>query len=194
MHARRPEFKDLVERALQRELTARRELRPHAQLAIPPNATPSAIAEAYSRLRGRYDAAAFVEYGQSVVAAAQSITDLLQIAYASMLQPEPPSGSEPKALPKLEAKPRGDETCRALETLRGAIERRLVEAQTHRLARRLHDAIRVFESVLVLDRKNAVAQEGLRELRAEVEPKRPSTLSRMFGRFFRRQAVVVGSR
>jgi hypothetical protein len=88
MHARRPEFKDLVERALQRELATRRELRPHAQLAIPPNATPSAAEEAYQRLRARYDATAFAEYGPVAVSAATSIADLLRVAYESMRQPE----------------------------------------------------------------------------------------------------------
>jgi hypothetical protein len=193
MHARRPEFKDLVERALQRELTARRELRPHAQLAIQPNAPQSAVEEAYQRLRGRYDAVAFAEYGPVAVAAAQSIADLLRTARDAMLQPAPVQRSEAATLPKLEPKSRADETCRALETLRGAIDRRLAEAQAHRSAGRLQDAARVFESVLVLDRQNQIAEDAVRELRAAIEPKRRNSWSRMFGRLFGRRSSVGGT-
>jgi hypothetical protein len=187
MHARRPEFKDLVERALHRELTTRRELRPHAQLAIQPNAPVAAVEEAYQRLRARYDASAFAEYGAVAVDAATSIADLLRVAYESMRQPARAEPNDVKPLPILQPKPRADETCRALETLRGAIDRRLREALAHRAAGRLHDAIRVFESVLVLDRQNLVAHEAVRDLRAQLEPKRASTFSRMFGRLFGRR-------
>lgn len=188
MHMRRPEFKDLVERALQRELTARRELRPHAQLAIQPSAPQSAVEEAYQRLRGRYDAAAFAEYGPVAVAAAQSIAALLRAARDAMLQPAPVQPREAATLPRLEPKPRADETCRALETLRGAIRRRLAEAEAHRAAGRLLDAVRGFESVLVLDRQSQIAREAVRELRAALEPQRPSSWSRMLGRLFGRAA------
>jgi DNA-binding transcriptional MocR family regulator len=191
MHARRPEFRDLIERSLQRELTARRELRPHAQLAIQPNAPRAAVEEAYQRLRARYDANAFAEYGDVAVAATQGIAELIRVAYEAMLQPPPVEGGEPKVLVKLEPKPRGDETCRALETLRGAIERRIGEAQAHRAAGRLQDALRVLESVLVLDRQNKLAQDGVRELRIALEPpKKPTTWSRVFGRLFRRRQPV----
>jgi hypothetical protein len=195
MHARRPEFSDLVERALQRELAARRELRPHAQLAIQPNTRGSAVEEAYQRLRGRYDASAFAEYGPVAVAAVENIAELLRAARDAMVQPAPAQAQagEATALPKLEPKPRGDETCRALVTLRGAIDRRLVEAQAHRAAGRLQDALRGFESVLVLDRQNLIAQEAVRELRAALEPKRPNTWSRMFGRLFRGRGAVGGT-
>lgn len=189
MHARRPEFKDLVERALQREVAARRELRPHAQLGIAPNAPPPVVEEAYQRLRARYEAASFAEYGPIAVAAAEKISELLRGASEAMRQPETTRASEVQALPSLQPKPRADETCRALETLRGAIERRLSEALGHRAAGRTQDAIRVFESVLVLDRHNVLAREGLRELRAALTPpKRPTTFSRLFGRLFRRRA------
>lgn len=189
MHARRPEFKDLVERALQREVAARRELRPHAQLGIAPNAPPPVVEEAYQRLRARYEAASFDEYGPVAVAAAETISELLRIAREAMRQPEGSRPSEAQALPKLQPKPRADETCRALETLRGAIERRITEALSHRAAGRTQDAIRVFESVLVLDRQNVIASAAVRELRAEVvPPKRPTTFSRLFGRLFRRRA------
>jgi len=193
MHARRPEFNDLVERALQRELASRRELRPHAQLAIQPNALESAVEEAYQRLRGRYDTAAFAEYGPVAVAAAQSIADLLRTARDAMVQPAPVQPCEAATLPKLEPKSRADETCRALETLRGAIDRRLAEAQAHRSAGRPQDAARVFESVLVLDRQNQIAREAVRELRAALEPKRPNSWSRMFGRLFGRRSSVGGT-
>jgi hypothetical protein len=195
MHARRPEFKELIERALQREVAARRELRPHAQLAIAPNAPPSAVEEAYQRLRARYEAVSFAEYGPVAVAAAETISDLLHVAYEAMSHPERAHASGVHALPKLQPKPRADETCRALETLRGAIERRLGEALAHREAGRTHDAVRVFESVLVLDRQNLIAREALRELRAEAgPPKPPSTFSRLFGRLFRRRVETGASR
>lgn len=193
MHARRPEFKDLVEGALQRELTARRELRPHAQLAIQPNAPQSAVEEAYQRLRGRYDAAAFAEYGPVAVAAAQSIAELIRAARDAMLRPTPGQPCAAATSPKLEPTPRADETCRVLETLRGAVDRRLAEAQAHRSAGRLQDAVRVFESVLVLDRQNQMAHEAVRELRATLESKRPNTWSRIFGRLFRRRSPVAGT-
>lgn len=193
MHARRPEFKDLVERALQRELAARRELRPHAQLAIPPNSSRAAIEEAYGRLRSRYDENAFAEYGPVAVAAAKSIAELLRSAYDSMLAS---GGAEITGLTKLQPTAHRDETCRALEALRGAIARRLAEADDHLRAGRLQDALRVFESVLILDRQNETAQHAVAELRAALEPKRPNTFSRMFGRLFRRrhadQPRVVG--
>lgn len=193
MHARRPEFRDLVERALQRELGARRELRPHAQLAIQPNAPRSAVEEAYQRLRARYEASAFAEYGPVAVAAVEQIAELLGAARDAMLLPAQPEAVEATALPKLEPKPRADETCRALVTLRGAIDRRLCEAQAHHAAGRLQDAVRGFESVLVLDRQNQIAQDAVRELRAALEPKRPNTWSRMFGRLFRGRGAVGGT-
>ena len=92
MHARKPEFKDLVERALQREVAARRELRPHAQLGIAPNAPPPVVEEAYQRLRARYEAASFAEYGPIAVAAAESIGELLRVASEAMRQPESTRG------------------------------------------------------------------------------------------------------
>jgi len=194
MHARKPEFKDLVERSLQRELATRRELRPHAQLAVPANAAPAAVEDAYRRLRGRYDANAFAEYGPVAVAAAQGIADLLRGAYEAMCRMQRAEDNAVDAAPTVQPQPRPDETCRALETLRGAIDRRLSEAQAHRSAGRLQDAVRVFESVLVLDRRNPLAQEAVRELRAALEPpKRPNTLSRMLGRLFRRRAAATHS-
>jgi len=188
MHARKPEFKDLIERALHRELVARRELRPHAQLAIPPNASRATIEEAYSRLRARYDEKAFAEYGPSAVGAAKSIAELLRTAYDAMLAA---GGAEITGLTKLQpGSSRRDETCRALETLRGAIARRLTEADDHLRAGRLKEALRVFESVLILDRQNETAQQAVAELRIALEPKRPNTFSRMFGRLFRRRALA----
>lgn len=186
MHARRPDFNDLVARALQREVATRRELRPHAQLAIAPDAPPNLVEEAYQRVRARYDAAAFAEYGPTAVEAAQTISQLLRDAYEAMRQPKRVDGSELQPQPKLpQLKPRADETCRALQTLRGAIERRLNEALAHRAAGRAEDAIRVFESVLVLDRHNLIAREAIRELRAKPQPPEPSwSFSRWFRRLF----------
>lgn len=184
MHARRPDFNDLVERALQREVATRRELRPHAQLAIAPDAPPNVVEEAYQRVRARYDAAAFVEYGPTAVEAAQTISELLRVAYEAMRQPKRAEPTEAQTPPSLQLlKPRADETCRALETLRGAIERRLNEALAHRAAGRFLDAIRVFESVLVLDRNNLIAREAIRELRGQRQPSKPSW---SFSRWLRR--------
>lgn len=82
----RSELNDLVERALQREVAARRELRPYAQLAIAPNAPPPTVEEAYRRLRARYEPDSFADYGPVAVAAAQTISDLLGAAYETMRQ------------------------------------------------------------------------------------------------------------
>ena len=189
MDPRKPEFKDLVERALQREVATRRELRPHAQLAIAPNAPPAVVEEAYQRLRARYEAASFDEYGPVAVAAAQTIGELLRAAYEAMRQPAGAPSTDVQAVPRVQPKPRADETCRALETLRGAIERRVGEAAAHRAAGRRQDAVRVLESVLILDRQNVIAREALSELRAEEPPaKHPNTFSRLLGRLFHRRA------
>jgi hypothetical protein len=181
-------LKELVERALQRELAARRDLRPHAQLAIQPTATAAEVDRAYARLRRQYETLAIAEYGPDAVAAANAIAALLRAAHEAMRQPPRPDDAAEAIEPllRLEPRPRRDETCRALETLRAAIVRRLAEAEAHRRAGRKHDAIRVLESVLLLDRGNALARQSLRELRATLEPRRPSALSRMLRRVFGR--------
>jgi hypothetical protein len=189
MRRRELRLKELVERALQRELAARRDLRPHAQLAIPATATAEEIDRAYARLRRQYETLSIADYGPAAVAAANGIAALLRAAHEAMRQPLRPDGSEghepAEALPALEPRPRRDETCRALETLRAAIARRLAEADTHRRAGRRPEAMRALESVLLLDRGNEQASRWLREVRA-LEPRRPSALSRMIRRVFRR--------
>src|SRR5438105_2921148 len=146
--------KEVVERALQRELTARRSLRPHAQLGIAPDATAADVDRAYARLRVRYETMSIAEYGPDAIAAADAIAELLRAAHGSMRVSPRCDGSDPiEPLPQLRPR-RSDETCRALETLRAAIARRLAEAEVHRRAGRLPDAVRVLESVLLLDRGN----------------------------------------
>lgn len=186
-------MKELVERALQRELAARQNLRPHAQLAIQPTASAEEIDRAYNRLRGRYETAAITEYGPAAAAAANGIAALLRAAHEAMRQPRPDGNlprveaqEPPEPLPRLEPRPRSDETYRALETLRAAIARRLVEADTHRRAGRLPEATRVLESVLLLDRGNDLARRWLREVGAELASRRSGPLSRMLRRVFRR--------
>lgn len=175
---RGPAFAAVVERALREELTRRRGLLPYAQLAIAPKATAAAIEEAFGLLRARYDPQAFEQYGPATVATAREISELLRVARQRMS--EPSSSSEIPKLPALDPAPRRDETLRALETLRGAIARRLSEAETHRQAGRLQEAARSFEAVLVLDRANACAREALQQLRQAMKPVRPSLFTRLF--------------
>jgi hypothetical protein len=182
---REPYVKELIERALLRELAARRELRAHVQLAIAPNASRPTIEQAFARMRGQYAPAAFAECGPVAVEAATEISALLHAAYEAMSQTPTADEDGKKELTVL--RPEGsDERRRALETLRGAIERRLTAAEAHRQSGRLLDAMSAFESVLLLDRKNERAAQALRELRSLVKPpKGPSTLSRMLSRVLR---------
>jgi hypothetical protein len=183
-------MRELVERALQRELALRRELRPHAQLAVSPRAAPSAVDEAYARLQQRYNPDAFAEYGDEAVLAARSIVELLRSAHRRMREPIAADGDDSTTEPllPLESRPRGDETHRALETLRLAIARRIAEAEQHRDAGRLSDAIRVFESVVILDRNNEVARLALCELRVQAAPAKQTVVDRMLSRLLRRRA------
>jgi hypothetical protein len=185
----REPLKEVVERALKRELAARRNLRPHAQLGIPPNTSGPEIAKAYARLRSRYETISIAEYGPGAVAAANEIATLLQAARDAMLQgPTEPSAAKP--LPALAPAPRADETYRALATLRAAIARRLAEAEEHKRAARLREAARGFESVLLLDRGNEPARQALRELRLALTPKPSNALSRVLSRVFKRSALA----
>jgi hypothetical protein len=63
-----------------------------------------------------------------------------------------------------------DETARARRALRGLITLRLGEGEEHRVAGRIADAIRSFESVLVFDRKNELACARLAQLRPNISP------------------------
>ena len=63
-------LRNVIERALRRELLARRDLKPHVQLAIPVDADAATVEDAYRRLRGQYDSAAFAQHGPGVMAAA----------------------------------------------------------------------------------------------------------------------------
>jgi hypothetical protein len=183
-------MRELVERALQRELSFRRELRPHAQLAVSQSAAPAAVDEAYARLQQRYDPNAFAEFGDEAVAAARSIVELLRAAHRRMREPDAADGDDSTTHPllPLESRPRRDETHRALETLRLAIARRIAEAEQHRDAGRLSDAIRVFESVVILDRNNEIARQALRELRKPAAPAKKTVVDRLLSRLLRRRA------
>ena len=79
----------LIERALDRELARRRGLRPHAQLAIAPDARAVAIEAAFARLASEYAPAAFVGHGDGAVAAATEICALLAAARREMLAHAP---------------------------------------------------------------------------------------------------------
>lgn len=181
-------MRELIERALQRELSARRELRPHVQLAVSMSASAEAVDLAYARLQRRYNPGAFAEYGENAVAAATSIVELLHAAYRSIREPARSDDSAAHELPKLEARPRADETRRALESLRMAIARRIAEAEHHRDAGRVSDAIRVFESVVILDRNNAIARQALRELRQQLRSEESTVLGRVLAHVFGRAA------
>lgn len=186
----REHLKEVVERALQRELATRRSLRPHAQLGIAPDTTPTEIDKAYARLRGRYETISIAEYGSAAVEAASSIAELLRTAHESMQRAHGNGTAVIEPVPQLEPRPRADETCRALQTLHGAIARRLAEAEEHRRAGRLHEAIRMFEFVLLLDRSNGVARHSIRELRAAVQATRGSAFARIISRVFKRPSVI----
>lgn len=181
-----PTLAPLVERALRRELAQRRRLLPHAQLGIPIDAPPAESEAAFRRLERQYEPQSYSVYGAAAVAAAAEISALLGEAHERMRQPGARGVAAEPALPRLEAAARGDETRRALETLRGAITRRIAEAEQHKAAGRIGDAIRVLESVLVLDRTNVVARAELDELRSAVPSETPGRwrrfLQRVFGR------------
>lgn len=170
---------EIVVRALHRELARRDDLRPHAQLAIAPNASQQTIEEAWAGLRQRYQPSAYSEYGPAAVAAAEAILARLHAAYEQMRNP-PTAADCAQPLHALEPRTRADETLRALETLRAAIDRRIAEAETQRSAGRVLEAITLLESVLLLDRTNAVAGRKLRELRASFErPPQPTFWGRL---------------
>lgn len=74
----------VVIRALRDDLTRRRGLRPHAQLAIPSSAGATTIDDSYRRLCNRYHPESFAAHGPDAVAAAQEIVELLRVARACM--------------------------------------------------------------------------------------------------------------
>ena len=95
----------LIERALDRELARRRGLRPHAQLAIAPDARAVAIEAAFARLASEYAPAAFVGHGDGAVAAATEICALLAAARREMLAHAPsPPPTPPSPRPTLPGK------------------------------------------------------------------------------------------
>jgi hypothetical protein len=175
----------LVQRALRGELTRRRELRPHAQLGVALGASVADVEAALTRLQRQYDPQTYAAFGDDAVASAASIVKLLRDASARMRSPgeaAPATEQNLLVLPRI----RRDDTQRALETLRGAIARRLAEADAHRAAGRVADAVRVMESVLILDRSNEVARAQLLELRARLQPPAQHPLKRWWTRVFSR--------
>ncbi|MDB4967838.1 MAG: hypothetical protein JWN44_3527 [Myxococcales bacterium] len=172
----------LVERALYREIARRRDLRPHAQLGIAPGAVSAAIESAFARLRNEYDPQAFEAYGEHAVAAATEICELLRGAYDAMhARGESADCAEPP-LRALQPREASDETLRARETLRVAIERRRADADSHRNAGRTREAIRAYESVLLLDRTDETARTQLEQLRGAGEPTRARSWLAIFRR------------
>jgi hypothetical protein len=174
-----PSLQPLIERALERELARRRALQPHAQLSLTPDADAASVDVAHARLRSQYDLAAYAPYGERAVCAARSIAELLEEAYRRMRQCAPVSlNDQPTA--KLMAIASRDDRVRALASLHNGIARRLADAEEHRRAGRVRDAIRMLEAVLVLDRRNQAARVALDELRRSLEPPPPKSALRRF--------------
>jgi tetratricopeptide (TPR) repeat protein len=169
---REPKFTDVVEQALLDELARRVDLGAHAQLGVAVDAGDADIEEAYARLKERYAPSIFARYGATTGAVVKSINDVIDTAHAKLLDPserralviaahQPTPTNEPTP-DQLEQKRRGEE---ARTALRAGIDRRVEEACAHRDMGRLDEAIRSFEAVITLDRKNDYAKEELRKLR-----------------------------
>jgi hypothetical protein len=173
----------LVERALYREIARRRDLSAHAQLGIAVGARPAIVESAFARLRNEYDPAAFEAYGDNAVAAATEICELLRAAYDRMHARDEAAQPLDPPLASLQPREDADETLRARETLRAAIARRLADADSHRYAGRTREAIRGYESVLLLDRGHEAARERLERLRGgREEPTRARSWLAIFRR------------
>jgi uncharacterized protein (TIGR02266 family) len=169
---REPKFTDVVEQALLDELARRVDLGAHAQLGVAVDAGDADIEEAYARLKERYAPSIFARYGATTGAVVKSINDVIDTAHAKLLDPSErralviaahqPKPSTELTPDQLEQKRRGEE---ARTALRAGIDRRVEEACAHRDMGRLDEAIRSFEAVITLDRKNDYAKEELRKLR-----------------------------
>ncbi|MDB4968123.1 MAG: hypothetical protein JWN44_3812, partial [Myxococcales bacterium] len=169
--AREPRFSDAVEQALLDELARRLDLDAHAQLGVAVDAVDADIEEAYARLKERYAPTIFARYGASTGAVVKSINEAIDGAHDKLVDPSERralliAAHQPKATTltpdQLEQKRRGEE---ARAALRAGIDRRVEEGCAHRDMGRIDDAIRCFEAVLTLDRKNDFAKEELRKLR-----------------------------
>ncbi|HZU82260.1 MAG TPA: hypothetical protein VE987_05055 [Polyangiaceae bacterium] len=154
----RAALNQVIEQALGRELSRRRDLPPHVQLGVRADAALATVEAAYARLSARYRPELFIDCGPSVIALAAQLSDLLTAAWTELNQRRRPApGDVPDG--------RADSTSRALETIRGAVERRTREALLLRAAGDREAAIRAFEAVLELDPHSSIARAQLAELR-----------------------------
>src|SRR5262249_10383929 len=154
----------IVRNSLQRELEARRERAPHAQLGVVVGAGRAAIHRAFLRLRTHFDPSAYATHGAEAVALAGEIRALVEAAY--LLLSDPPPDKLPPLAP-LARTERTDETLRALETLRGSITRRRNAALQLLAAGHIVEARRMFDAVLRLDPHDEVARAQLRRLKPQ---------------------------
>jgi hypothetical protein len=151
----------IVRDSLQRELDARRDRVPHAQLGVDIGADQPTIHRAFIRLRTHFDPQVYRTHGTEAAAIAQEILALVEAAYLMLSNP---SADNVHSLAPLAPKHRSDETLRALETLRGSIARRKAEALRLVAVGQNAEARRMFEAVLRLDPHDEVARSQLRRL------------------------------
>jgi uncharacterized protein (TIGR02266 family) len=180
-HARKARFGDVVEQSLFNELARLVALAPHEQLGVEKDASRDEIDQAYRRLAERYQPAIFMRYGPATQEVLKKINDLLLGARTLLLDPAQPAA--PLGPEAEEQMARGEEARRALKA---SIERRIEDACRHRDLGDLEEAIRGFEAVLALDRKNDYARLELRALHEKREqkdaPKAPSLIDRLLKR------------
>ncbi len=188
--ARQPMFGDVVEQSLFNELGRRLDLLPHEQLGVEKVATREEVDDAYRRLAERYSASIFKRYGAATQEVLKKINDLLLNAHEILFDPTKREALQAATLPPPpptaeheEQKQRGDDARRALKA---SIERRVEDACRHRDLGELEEAIRGFEAVLALDRKNDYARAELRTLREKRDqkdpPKGPGLINRLLKR------------
>jgi uncharacterized protein (TIGR02266 family) len=188
--ARQPLFGNVVEQSLFNELARRLELKPHEQLGVELEATSEQIAEAHKKLVERYQPVIFARYGAATREVVRKINEQIDAACHALRdekQRRTPGETAPRPAPaesspeELEQKARGEEARRALKA---TIERRVEEACRHRDLGELDEAIRGFEAVLALDRKNDYARSELKLLRERrtQRDQNPSLIDRLLKR------------
>jgi hypothetical protein len=155
-------LKRIVRESLQRELEARRDRAPHAQLGVMVDADQPTTHRAFLRLRAHFDPRAYATHGPEAVALAGELLALVEAAYLLL---GAPASDLARSLPPLAPAPRTDETLRALETLKGSIARRKSEALRLVNNGQSVEARRMFEAVLRLDPHDEVARAQLRRLK-----------------------------
>jgi tetratricopeptide (TPR) repeat protein len=160
-------FADVVERQLAAELARRLALTPHQQLGLEPGAADEQRDRARARLRESYQPAIFTNYSEGTRAIVARINQLIEAAHAALRDPArllaPPPADAERAQ---QHRARLEESRQALAL---AIQRRTNEACAYRDLGRLDEAVRSFEAVLALDRKNDYARGELRRLRERLE-------------------------